>query len=79
MLSYGQNLAIEKAKEGHNFAVLGQSGTGKSFIGKKLKEILEKCGKRVALTATTGIAAVNIGGKTDGVAWVMEDFNLKHY
>ena len=46
MLSYGQNLAIEKAKEGHNFAVLGQSGTGKSFIGKKLKEILENVVKQ---------------------------------
>ena len=61
MLSYGQNLAIEKAKEGHNFAVLGQSGTGKSFIGKKLKEILENV---VYLTATTEIVAVNIGCKT---------------
>ena len=79
MLSYGQNLAIEKAKEGHNLAVLGQSGTGKSFTGKKLKKILEKSVKGVALTSTSGKAAVNIGGKTDGVAWVMEDFNLKHY
>ena len=46
MLSYGQNLAIEKAKEGYNLAVLGQSGTGKSFIGKKLKEILENVVKQ---------------------------------
>ncbi|XP_062584328.1 uncharacterized protein LOC134246079 [Saccostrea cucullata] len=64
MLSEKQNLVLLKAKEGHNLAVLGQSGTGKTFLGKELKKSLEECGKKVALTATTGIAALNIGGTT---------------
>lgn len=62
MLSEKQVFAIEKAKKGHNLLILGQSGTGKTFLGKKIKENL--LGRRVTLTATTGIAALNVGGTT---------------
>lgn len=62
MLSEKQLFATEQAKKGHNLLILGQSGTGKTFLGKKIEENLP--GRRVALTATTGIAALNVGGTT---------------
>lgn len=58
MLSEKQLFATEQAKKGHNLLILGQSGTGKTFLGKKIEENLP--GRRVALTATTGIAALNV-------------------
>ncbi|KAK3108700.1 hypothetical protein FSP39_013660 [Pinctada imbricata] len=51
-------------REGHNLLILGQSGTGKSFLTQKIASALRKAGKHVNLTATTGIAALGINGKT---------------
>jgi len=42
----------------------GPGGTGKSFLIQEITQTLEKQGRRYALTATTGIAAVLIGGIT---------------
>jgi ATP-dependent DNA helicase PIF1 len=47
---------------GHSLFFTGSAGTGKSFLLKKIWTGLERKGKRVAMTAPTGIAAVNIGG-----------------
>lgn len=55
---------FQAALEGHNFIVLGQAGTGKSFLLKKLKQELEKHGKVAQLTASTGIASASLGGCT---------------
>ena len=44
-----------------NFLVLGSAGTGKSFL---LKRIVEKSKKNVQVLAFTGLAALNVGGKT---------------
>lgn len=49
---------IEHAVEnGHNIIISGQAGTGKSFIIKKLYYKLKNDGKKVKITATTGIAS----------------------
>ena len=49
---------IEHAVEnGHNIVISGQAWTGKSFIVKKLYYKLQNDGKKVKITATTGIAS----------------------
>lgn len=40
----------------NNFAILGQAGTGKTFLLKKLYEHLKLQNKNVSLTCSTGIA-----------------------
>ncbi|CAG2199801.1 PIF1 [Mytilus edulis] len=64
VLTEDQRYILEKALKGHSMVVLGQSGTGKSFLVKEIAKELRKTGKLVQITATTGIASVNIGGKT---------------
>lgn len=49
---------------GHNVCVVGQPGTGKTQLLLKLSAVLKAQGKRVTLTASTGIASVSIGGTT---------------
>lgn len=41
--------------------VTGRAGTGKSFLARKLQEVFPR---RYILCATTGIAAINLGGTT---------------
>ena len=64
VLSKNQAEILDKAIQGHSFAILGQSGTGKSFLVKQIAEKLREINKVVQVTATTGIASVNIAGKT---------------
>ena len=52
------------ALSGGNVFLTGQAGTGKSTLLRKYLEEATKKGKRVAITAPTGIAALNIGGTT---------------
>jgi hypothetical protein len=47
-----------------NLLLTGPGGTGKSAVIKEVKKRLEGTGKRVGITATTGAAAVAIGGTT---------------
>ena len=49
------------AAEGHNIMLTGQAGTGKTTL---LQDYLNECGDDVAVTASTGIAALNLGGMT---------------
>jgi len=63
-LSPQQALAIELALDGANVFITGPGGAGKSFLIRELVAQLERRGKVVYLTASTGIAAVNIGGTT---------------
>ncbi len=51
---------IKLIKKGENLFITGHAGTGKSYILNKLKEKF----KKMVLTSTTGIAAVNIKGQT---------------
>ena len=55
------NKIVKLINSGKNIFVTGSAGTGKSFILNKLKE---KYKKRLELTSTTGISAVNIKGIT---------------
>lgn len=50
---------IEETKE--NVYITGKAGTGKTTF---LKYLVEHTGKRCAVVAPTGIAAVNAGGVT---------------
>ena len=59
-----ENLALKNiinlVKNGENVFITGHAGTGKSYILERLKEQF----KKLVVTSTTGIAAVNIKGQT---------------
>jgi ATP-dependent DNA helicase PIF1 len=59
-LSEDQQKAIDLIKERRNIFITGSAGTGKSYLLKFLKQTIHK----IHLTASTGIASVNIGGVT---------------
>ena len=60
-----QNHALNSiVDEGKNVYVFGNAGTGKSLILKEAVLRLRRLGKNVAVTASTGIAGVAIGGST---------------
>ena len=59
-LSESQNIAVNNILEGKNVFITGSAGTGKSYLLNYLKHKIDS----IYLTATTGIAAVNIGGIT---------------
>ncbi|CAL1696183.1 unnamed protein product [Somion occarium] len=69
-LSPDQWRVLDMVKDGKNVFFTGSAGTGKSVL---LRQIIKFCGKSaerdkswggVAITASTGIAAINIGGCT---------------
>jgi len=64
LLSSSQLKAFVKVQDRENVFVTGSAGTGKSQLIKELTELWDREKKAYALTATTGIAAMNIGGKT---------------
>lgn len=53
-------------KAGHNLFFTGAAGTGKSYLLRKIVEWARETrkGHQVAVTASTGMAAINIGGGT---------------
>ncbi|GEQ67462.1 hypothetical protein JCM33374_g1127 [Metschnikowia sp. JCM 33374] len=65
-LSKEQNHVLELAKEGRSIFFTGSAGTGKSILLKSMiKALREIRGPgTVAVTASTGLAACNIGGIT---------------
>ncbi|SCV04864.1 LANO_0G13102g1_1 [Lachancea nothofagi CBS 11611] len=66
VLSEEQESVIELAKQGYNLFYTGSAGTGKSVLLRVLiKTLRRKYGAgSVAVTASTGLAACNIGGIT---------------
>ncbi|KAH7929346.1 hypothetical protein BV22DRAFT_131733 [Leucogyrophana mollusca] len=64
-LSNEQRMVLEMVQRGENVFFTGSAGTGKSVL---LREIIRLRGgrgsKALAITASTGIASVNIGGAT---------------
>jgi len=64
LLNKEQKYAIECVKEGENILLTGSAGTGKSYTIKYIIEYLKENNKKFAVTATTGTAAVMIGGQT---------------
>lgn len=65
-LSETQNKAFEMFKLGKNILVIGTAGTGKSALLKEIRYYTNSQlgNKQLIITATTGIAAYNIGGIT---------------
>jgi ATP-dependent exoDNAse (exonuclease V) alpha subunit len=61
MLNVDREDALKAIKTGENIFLTGNAGSGKTYL---IKEFAKKSGKNVALTATTGIAALNLGGET---------------
>ncbi|ELP86512.1 hypothetical protein EIN_034430 [Entamoeba invadens IP1] len=64
-LSDDQKQVIDLANSGVSFFFSGAAGTGKSYVMKKMISILRQTHELgVYVTASTGIAACNIGGTT---------------
>jgi ATP-dependent DNA helicase PIF1 len=61
-LSEEKKRAIYAIEDGDNIFVTGSAGTGKSFLLQYIKQ--NYSGSGLVVTASTGIAAVNIGGQT---------------
>ncbi|KAJ3714017.1 PIF1-like helicase-domain-containing protein [Lentinula guzmanii] len=63
-LSEEQKQVLETVKAGGNVFFTGPAGTGKSVLIREIIKVLRSQGKQVAVTASTGIAGVNIKGST---------------
>ncbi|MFH1192784.1 MAG: PIF1 family DEAD/DEAH box helicase [Candidatus Jorgensenbacteria bacterium] len=59
-----QEEALNILKMGHNVFLTGQAGSGKTYILNKYIEYLKEKNVGVAVTASTGIAATHLNGKT---------------
>jgi hypothetical protein len=59
-----QDRALEILKTGGNVFLTGEPGSGKTYVINKYIAWLEACKVKVAVTASTGIAATHIGGMT---------------
>jgi ATP-dependent DNA helicase PIF1 len=64
ILSQSQKDAMELALSGSNLFITGAAGNGKSYLIKRIVERLRENGKKVLVTASTGVAAFNTGGTT---------------
>ncbi|RNF25195.1 putative PIF1 helicase-like protein [Trypanosoma cruzi] len=63
-LSVEKQIVRRLALDGASLFIGGDAGTGKSFLLRCIAESLEAKGLTVFVTASTGIAAVGIGGNT---------------
>jgi len=59
-----QKSVIDLALDGHNIALTGFAGTGKSYCLDVLFKALEHKGIAYGKTSSTGVSAMNIGGST---------------
>lgn len=59
-----QELALEVLLAGHSALLTGPAGAGKTFVLNKFIQHAKQAGKKVAVTATTGLAATHLGGNT---------------
>jgi ATP-dependent DNA helicase PIF1 len=63
-LSPEQQDAYDAVCKGYNTLILGSGGTGKSVLIERIREMGRRESKDVVITASTGIAAVNVKGCT---------------
>jgi ATP-dependent DNA helicase PIF1 len=59
-----QELALEIMLNGENVLLTGPAGSGKTFVLNEFIRLSKREGKKVAVTATTGLAATHLGGTT---------------
>jgi ATP-dependent DNA helicase PIF1 len=59
-----QKHVLQLAEEGYHLYIGGSAGTGKTVLLKSIERQLSAKGLRVAMTATTGVASVHLGGCT---------------
>ena len=59
-----QDTALKRLKSKKNVFITGSAGAGKTYVLNKYIKYLKKKGTKVAITASTGIAATHIGGVT---------------
>lgn len=59
-----QSEALTLLKMGLNVFLTGQAGAGKTYVLNEYIRYLHKAGTKVAVTATTGIAATHLSGST---------------
>lgn len=59
-----QNLALEIMLSGQNVFLTGAAGSGKTFTLNQFIKLAKNSGKKVSVTATTGLAATHLGGNT---------------
>ncbi|KAH9050435.1 PIF1-like helicase-domain-containing protein [Lactarius hengduanensis] len=64
VLTEEQINVLEKVKKGGNVFFTGSAGTGKTVLLGEIIQFLKSTRRRVAITASTGIASINIGGTT---------------
>ncbi|HPT40181.1 MAG TPA: PIF1 family DEAD/DEAH box helicase [Candidatus Paceibacterota bacterium] len=73
-----QDRALEILKSGQNVFLTGSAGTGKTFLLNKFIEYLKKEERVVGITASTGVAATQLNGRTihswSGIK-IEKDFN----
>lgn len=62
--SMRQKQALAIMMEGHNVFLTGAPGAGKTYVLNKFIRRAERAGKKVAVTASTGIAASHLNGNT---------------
>lgn len=62
MFNHEQQQCLDLGQAGHNTLILGQAGTGKSYILNELTKLLKLMRKNVATTATTGLACRQLLG-----------------
>ncbi|EXF83766.1 ATP-dependent DNA helicase PIF1 [Colletotrichum fioriniae PJ7] len=74
-LGIEQQEAMNLAMAGHNLFITGSGGCGKSVLVKALQTNFEAKHKYVHLIAPTGLAALNINGRTafNYAGWVPDD------
>lgn len=63
-LNKEQKEGLRLAQQGYNLFITSAAGTGKSHLIKAIRNAFEERGKKVAVTALTGVAAQLIGGTT---------------
>jgi len=63
-LSNEQKFCFDMAMKGHNLFVSGPGGVGKSFTLESIIKEFNNRGRRCKVSASTGVAALNVGGCT---------------
>jgi ATP-dependent exoDNAse (exonuclease V) alpha subunit len=64
ILDEDQRRALRLAKARMNLFITGAAGSGKSVVLRAVVQALQQNGRHVALTASTGLAALGVGGRT---------------